>query len=200
MSSRRATPIVAAISGLATVVTAVALLSGCASRADEAASKGDYLSADGRVSQIAEENRSDPILFTGPDESGETIDSTDFLGEVVVVNFWYASCPPCRREAPWLQKLNDQYASDGVVFLGVNVRDEAAAAATFAEKFGITYPSIIDHEGEVVLTFAGVASPSAVPTTVILDRQGRYAARIVGIIDESVLDGLIKAALEEPVG
>jgi thiol-disulfide isomerase/thioredoxin len=116
---------------------------------------------------------------------------------VLVVNFWYASCPPCRKEAPWLQELSEQFAPDGVQFLVVGVRDEAPTAASFSEKFGVTYPSIIDGDGAVVLAFTGIAAPSAVPTTVVLDRQGRFAGRIVGIIDQPVLDGLISATVEE---
>lgn len=190
---------VAVGSALAAAVLAVALLGGCASKGELADQRGDYLSADGTVSQIAVENRTEPIAFEGLDESDRAVASTDFAGDILVVNFWYASCPPCRMEAPWLQELSDKFAPDGVQFLGVNVRDEAANARSFAEKFGITYPSIIDHEGEVVLAFAGVAPPSAVPTTIVLDREGRFAARIIGIIDQPVLDGLITAALEEDV-
>ena len=189
--------LVAATSGVLAVVAAAALFSGCASPAEIAEQDGNYLSADGTVSQIAVENREATIEFEGVDETGQTITSSDYLGDVLVVNFWYASCPPCRTEAPWLQELSEQFAPDGVQFIGVNVRDEAPTAASFSKKFGITYPSIIDGDGEVVLAFSGIAAPSAVPTTVVLDREGRLAARVVGIIDQSVLDGLISSTLEE---
>lgn len=189
--------LVAAASGVLAIVAAAALFSGCASRAEIAEQEGNYLSADGTVSQISVENREGTIEFEGVDEASGTITSTDYLGDVLVVNFWYASCPPCRMEAPWLQELSEQFAPDGVQFIGVNVRDEAPTAASFSEKFGVTYPSIIDGDGAVVLAFTGIAAPSAVPTTVVLDRQGRFAARIVGIIDQPVLDGLITSTLEE---
>lgn len=189
--------LVAAASGGLAIVAAAALLSGCASRAEIAEQEGNYLSADGTVSHIAVENRETTIEFEGLDETGRTITSSDYLGEVLVVNFWYASCPPCRKEAAWLQELSKQFAPDGVQFLGVSVRDEAPTAASFSEKFGVTYPSIIDGDGAVVLAFTRIAAPSAVPTTVVLDRQGRFAGRIVGIIDQPVLDGLISATVEE---
>lgn len=197
--SRLHVRLVAAGSGLLAITLGVSLLAGCATRADVAQQAGDYLSPDGRVSQIAEKNRSDPIVFDGTDELDNPVSSEDFLGTVLVVNFWYASCPPCRMEAPWLQELSEEFADDDVQFLGVNVRDEPPQARSFAEKFGVTYPSIIDHDASVVLAFAGIASPRAVPTTVILDREGRFAARIVGIIEKSVLDGLITATLEDSV-
>jgi peroxiredoxin len=197
MTVQRKQRIVAAVSGLAALATAALMFTGCASRSDVAESRGDYLSADGTVSQTAIDNRDTVIEFSGTGEDGETIKSSDYLGNVLVVNFWYASCPPCRREAPWLQELSEQYKPDGVQFLGVNVRDEPATAAAFSEKFEITYPSIIDESGEVTLAFAGIAPPSAVPTTIVLDAEGRVAARILGIIDKALLDGLIAATLAE---
>ena len=98
-------------------------------------------------------------------------------------------------EAPWLEELNQKYAADGVQFLGVNIRDGAQTAQVFAEKFGITYPSIIDSDGLVTLAFSGLASPTAVPTTLVLDRDGTVASRIVGLLEKSTLDALIRTAL-----
>jgi thiol-disulfide isomerase/thioredoxin len=118
---------------------------------------------------------------------------------VVVVNFWYAACPPCRAEAPDLKALDEQFSPDGVVFIGVNVRDSAPTAAAFAATFDIAYPSILDATDRNVLSaFAGQIAPGAVPTTIILDREGRVAARIVGLIpSRTTLATLIEDALAE---
>lgn len=156
-----------------------------------------YVSGDGTVSEFPFAERTDPIEFEGVDEFGNERASEQYLGQVLVVNFWYAACPPCRVEAPWLEELSATYANEGVSFLGVNVRDSADTALAFTESFGIGYPSLIDDQGAVALAFAGVASPTAVPTTVVLDKHGRPASRIVGLIDKSVLDTLIRSALAE---
>lgn len=192
--------------GLAVRVTAVViatavlvLATGCSSSEDELGdSGGSYVSGDGTVSEFAIDDRGEPIEFTGETDTDATVTAEQYRGQVLVVNFWYAACPPCRVEAPWLEELSQQFADDGVQFLGVNIRDGKATAQTFATSFGITYPSVIDTDGAVTLAFTGLASPTAVPTTIVLDRQGRPAGRIVGLIDKSVLESLIEAALEEP--
>ena len=158
-----------------------------------------YISGDGAYTVIAEADRGEPIEFEGVIETGDTVSSDDYRGEVLVVNFWYAACPPCRLEAPDLEALSQQFAPDGVRFLGVNIYDQAPTAMSFAEEFGVTYPSILDvNDGSVRLAFAGQVAPNAVPTTLVLDQQGRVAARISGVISEpSVLRSMITDVLAE---
>lgn len=156
-----------------------------------------YISGNGAYTEIKPNAREAAVTFTGTSESGKTISSSDFAGKVYVVNFWYASCPPCRSEAPDLKALSATYAN--VPFLGVNIFDSADVAATFATKFGITYPSIVDADkGSVQLAFAGAVAPNAVPTTLVIDRSGRVAARISGLIrDKSILAGMIDTVVAE---
>ncbi|MBF4632643.1 TlpA family protein disulfide reductase [Clavibacter phaseoli] len=157
----------------------------------------NYIAGDGTVVEIPPENRGDSIGFAGIDEHGNPVASTDYAGRILVVNFWYAECPPCRLEAPDLEALNQQYQDQGVAFLGVNVRDEADTARAFATQFGITYPSIIDTvDSGVQLAFAGKIAPNAVPSTIILDTEGRLAARVTGLAEKSVLNALISTVLE----
>lgn len=158
-----------------------------------------YISGDGAYTIFAPEERAAPIEFEGEIETGETVSSDDYRGDVLVVNFWYAGCPPCRLEAPDLEALAQQFADEGVSFLGVNIRDQAATALSFAEEFGVTYPSVIDtNDGRVQLAFAGQVAPNAVPTTLVLDREGRVAARIAGLVSEpSVLRSMIADTLAE---
>jgi thiol-disulfide isomerase/thioredoxin len=156
-----------------------------------------YISGNGAYTEIKPNAREAAITFTGTSESGKTVSSTDFAGKVYVVNFWYASCPPCRSEAPDLKALSEKYKDVG--FLGVNIYDSADVAATFATKFGIPYPSIIDADkGSVQLAFAGSVAPNAVPTTLVVDRSGKVAARISGLIrDKSILAGMIDTVVAE---
>lgn len=169
-----------------------------AAQYEEGSNKG-YISADGSVTEWPAESRTAPVDFTGTTEYGDELSASDYLGKVLVVNFWYAGCPPCRAEAPDLKELSDKYAHDEVAFIGVNVRDQAGTALAFSESFGITYPSIIDaNDGAAALAFAGKASPNAVPTTIVLDADGRPASRILGQIPgKSTLDTLIRETLAE---
>lgn len=195
--------------GVRLVVPAVVLailLAGCTDQASdlagqyESGSGSGYVSGDGRVVQPPASEREDPVAFAGTLDTGDAFDSADAAGKVMVVNFWYASCPPCREEAPDLAKLRTQFAGDDVVMLGVNVSDTADVARGFEEKFGVGYPSIVDAaDNAVQLAFAGgKLAPNSVPTTLILDRQGRVAARISGLIESpSVVADIVDELLAE---
>jgi thiol-disulfide isomerase/thioredoxin len=190
------------VSAIAVALACALLLSGCASDplADQyrAGSGKNYIAGDGSVTEIVAENRSDAVVFEGVDESGGTISSRELLGEVIVVNFWYAGCAPCRAEAPVLEEAFEESASTGVAFVGVNVRDQAETAQTFNAEFGVTYSSIIDTNGQAQLAFATNVPPNAVPTTLVLDRQGRVAARILGQLkNASILTTIISDVAAE---
>ncbi|RLP75665.1 TlpA family protein disulfide reductase [Mycetocola tolaasinivorans] len=178
-------------------------LSGCANEklaADyTSADNKNYVAGDGSVTEVAAADREKPVEYSGKDEHGKTISSKDLLGEVVVMNYWYAGCAPCRAEAPDLQALNEKYDGKGAQFVGVNVFDQAETALAFNKTYGITYPSILDvNDGSVKLAFTGQVRPNAVPTTLVIDKQGRVAARILGkISDRSILDTLIRDAIAE---
>ncbi len=157
-----------------------------------------YVSGDGAYTEIPPAQREDPVEFSGPTVDGGTFDSASLAGRVAVVNFWYAGCPPCRVEAPGLASLASEL--DDIAFVGVNVYDTADVARTFDEQNGIDYPSILDvASGSVQLAFAGAVAPNAVPTTLVLDRSGRVAARISGLIrDPSILRTMIQTVQAEP--
>jgi hypothetical protein len=84
-----------------------------------------------------------------------------------------------------------------VRFLGINVRDTVATARAFERNFGITYPSVEDLNGQVLLAMTDYVPPQAVPTTIVLDRSGRVSARILGIAERSTLESLITTVLDE---
>ena len=196
---RRLTPLIL-------LAAAALLLAGCSSDplADqyrEGSSKG-FIAGDGSVTEIDLADRGEPIEFSGVTETGETVTSADTLGEVLVVNFWYASCAPCRAEASDLQGLNAQFENEGASFLGVNVRDQAPNAIAFNETYSITYPSVLDVDaGTMQLAFSGSIPPNAVPTTLVLDAEGRVAARILGqVTSPSILETLIRDTIAESPG
>jgi len=190
-----------ALIGLAAV--AALLLTGCTSdplaeQYREGSNKG-YIAGDGSITEIAVAERGEPVEFAGLAETGESVTSDDYRGEVTVVNFWYASCAPCRAEADDLQSLSAQFDGAGARFLGVNVRDQAPNALAFRETYAITYPSVLDvDDGAVQLAFSGSIPPNAVPTTLVLDTAGRVAARVLGAIPEaSILKTLITDTIAE---
>ena len=188
---------------LALAALALLVLAGCA--ADPLATQYEngtnqnYISGDGSLTVIAEADRGPAVEFEGETDAGELVSSADYAGEVLVINFWYAACPPCRLEAPDLQALAEQFDGEGASFLGVNVRDQAENARNFAEKWGISYPSVIDaNDGNMLYAFAGTVAPNAVPTTLVIDKQGRVAARFLGLVSEpSTLEAIINDVIAE---
>ena len=138
-------------------------------------------------------------MFSGTTEDGDTVSSADLAGEVTLVNFWYAGCGPCRAEAPILEKTFADMQDDGVRFLGVNIYDGPEQATSFEEKFGISYPSLLAREdAELKLAFASWTPLSAVPITLVLDREGRVAARFIGAVrDDTSLPTIIGDVVAE---
>ena len=174
------------------------LLAACSSSSDAASeANAGYVSGDGVVVEIPPEGRAEPLEIRGTTYDGDDFDSTALRGAPLLINVWYASCPPCRVEAPALKAVHSEYSALGVEFVGVNTRDKAGPAAAFEETFGITYPSIPDTDGAVIASMDGSVSPNAVPTTLILDAEGRVAARIAGAADQSTLESLLDAVLAE---
>jgi len=183
------------------LIAATLVISGCASDplADQfrAGDNKNYIAGDGTVTEFAIGNRPDFEAFSGVTESGQTLESSAFEGSVVVMNWWYAACAPCRAEATDLANLSLEFKGEAE-FIGVNVRDSAETALAFDRRFGIEYPSLMDSQsGQVSLAFTGVVSPQAVPTTIVIDRDGRVASRILGRIEPSILRTLIQTVVNE---
>ena len=189
---------------LISAVLLAGLVAGCSGQGSLEQNYGDvaqqdYFSSDGAFSFVAAANREGSLQFSGQLDIEGSWNSADYEGQPIVVNFWFAGCPPCRLEAEDLEALHQDFEADGVQFIGVNILDGPETARTFAEEFGVTYPSLMDaNSGLVRLSFAGEASPNAVPTTLVLDRQHRVAARVNGLItDVDLLETMITDVLAE---
>jgi thiol-disulfide isomerase/thioredoxin len=185
-----------------TLAAFVLTSSGCATDSlAEQFREGDnknYIAGDGTVTEYALGSRPKAADWAGVSESGDNLSSDQLTGVITVMNFWYAGCAPCRVEMPELIELQDQFLSDEVQFIGVNVRDTADTALAFARQVDLNFPSVMDAKtGSVVLGFTGVVTPQAVPTTLVIDSEGNVSARVLGRIDKAILEELIKTVVRE---
>lgn len=135
--------------------------------------------------------RVDAPALTATTLDGEAFDLSGLRGSIVVINVWGSWCAPCRAETPDLVRVAQATASQGVAFIGINTRDNRAAARAFVRSFKVPYPSVEDAEGQLLLNFHGTIPTSVVPTTVVIDRQGKVAARIIGPVSYNTLKGIV---------
>lgn len=139
-----------------------------------------------------------------PDLSGKTIaggqlDVASYKGKVVVLNVWGSWCSPCRAEAPNFEKVYKDLKDKGVQFVGINTRDpKTRNALAFEKQQGVTYPSLYDPTGKLMLRFKkGTLNPQAIPSTLVLDREGKIAARSLSALSEDKLRSMIDPVLAE---
>ena len=131
--------------------------------------------------------------FTMPALDGDgTISLSTYEGRVVVLNFWASWCAPCRLEASGLERAWADFRGRGVQFLGINYRDDRAAARAFQEEFGITYPSVFDPGGTLAFDYELIG----LPTTFIIGPDGRIIYRFTGYLSGTVL----RSALADVLG
>ncbi len=135
--------------------------------------------------------------LTGQDLDGKPLSTSDYPGDILVINLWGSWCAPCRAEAPDLAQESMDTQDSGVQFLGIDTRDNAAAGRAFSKRFEISYPSFDESATTVLLELAGVVPLSAVPSTVFVDAEGEIAARVIGRVDGSTLRGIVDDLIAE---
>lgn len=190
---------------LLAALLAGAFLVGCSSTVASTAgdrvsnTEAGYVAGDGSITVIDPSQR-----VAAPDVTGTTLDGKPFSlaalkGKVVALNVWASWCAPCRAEAPTLERTYTDLAPKGVEFVGLDTRDSQAAGKAFVDTYDITYPNVIDTDGKLQLLFRESLPPQAIPSTIIIDQQGRVAGRIIGKASESSLKGIIEPLLaQEP--
>jgi thiol-disulfide isomerase/thioredoxin len=181
----------------ALAATATLGLAGCSGGDAQAVPDQGYIAGQGSVAAIGAADRDDPVVFRGTTLDGGRFDVRDHRGKVVVVNVWASWCPPCIAEAPDLQQVWAGSDPRQVQFVGIDTQDNVAAARAHEKRFGVTYPSIEDDGGRVLLALRGSLPPKAIPSTLVLDRRGRVAARVLGQVPASTLRALLSDALAE---
>lgn len=157
----------------------------------------NYIAGDGSIETLSAAKRKGAVSVSGTTLDGKKWSVGDERGKVVVLNVWGAWCGPCQNEMPHLQKVWAGYEKSGapVQFMGLDQRDSVAAARSTLRKFGLTYPSLRDDGGRTLLGLQGKAATT--PTTLVLDRKGRIAARVSGETTETTLRTLVDDVVKE---
>lgn len=180
------------------------VLAGCSSDGgssiNEQMRQGDekgYVAGDGAIEQLGPEQRERTVSLSGTTLENENWTSAEHAGEVLVVNVWGSWCGPCVAEAPDLEQVATDLREEGepVQFIGVNHRDTVQNALAFQDVHEVSYPSLQDDGGRTLAQLGALAVSR--PTTLVLDGQGRLAARVNGQVDASTLRALVDDVLTD---
>jgi thiol-disulfide isomerase/thioredoxin len=171
------------------------LLAGCSG--NEVGSSGDqgYVAGKGIITSVDPADREAPGPVSGTTLDGRETSLDDYRGKVVVLNVWGSWCPPCRAEAPMLAAAARDLRDKGVVFLGINSRNpERAGPKAYEQRFKIPYDSLYDPTGRTLLAFRGTLPANAIPSTVVVDAEGRVAGSVIGTVTRTTLYDLVEDA------
>ncbi|MFD5552288.1 TlpA family protein disulfide reductase [Streptomyces sp. NPDC127068] len=194
LPARAARPVLPALGA----VLAALALTACSGAAGSGGGGGSAVDGLG-IRTVVEEERPDAPELRGETLDGERLDlgGPQYAGKVVVVNVWGSWCVPCRAEAKHLVKAAERTEDRGVAFVGINTRDPGKGPArAFEEEYGVPYPSFYDPAGKLLLRFPkGYLHPQSIPSTVVIDRNGKVAASKIGDLDERHLRRMIDPLL-----
>jgi len=199
--SARHAQLVRVASAVIAAMVAIAL-GGCSSSDVDQTTPGTRYEFDGATpaGQVIDASQ----RVAAPAFSGELLDGTPFRsedleGDIAVINFWGSWCAPCRVETPDFQAVYAELRDDGVQFLGIDVKDNREMASAFMDNVGAEYPSLFDPRGEVALAFRGFPA-NVVPSTIVLDTQGRVAGVYTGAVGRDDLRSVLSSLLQETDG
>ncbi|MFD8424219.1 TlpA family protein disulfide reductase [Streptomyces sp. NPDC059466] len=187
---------------LVTAGAAVALLvlSACGSGGTSGGSgRTNFVAGKDGISTVAKGSRVDAPDLSGATVDGRKLDVADYKGKVVVLNMWGSWCPPCRAEAPNFVKVAKDTEAKGVQFVGINTRDpETSLARAFEKQYGVPYPSLYDPTAKLMLRFKkGTLNPQTIPSTLVIDRDGKVAARTLQALSEDKLREMLDPIIAE---
>jgi len=171
-------------------------LSACSTSGDNATGNNGYVSGDGTITVIDPADREQAPTLEGDKLGGGTLDTADYAGKTIVLNVWGSWCGECRAEAEGLVQASKELAAkteNQVAFVGLNTRDPSEAPAlSYVREFDVPYPSLVDQDSKLLLNFYGIISPSAIPSTLVIDAEGRLAAVVSGPTTADTLVDLVE--------
>ncbi|MFI6877653.1 TlpA family protein disulfide reductase [Streptomyces sp. NPDC050400] len=159
----------------------------------------NFVTNSGGISTVKQGDRHDAPVLAGKDLSGKALSAADYKGKVLVVNVWGSWCAPCRAEAKYFAKVSEQTKDQDVQFIGINTRDpQSDQAIAFEKDYGVTYPSFYDPSGKLLLKFdKGTLNPQGIPNTLVIDRDGKIAARSLQALNDKKLREMIDPVIAE---
>ena len=178
---RRIAVVVVAVAAAAAVVAGVALAGGGGTGLAPESGTGEVRVVGSRVAVLPEADRRPLPAFAGQTLDGRRLDLASFRGRPLVLNFWSSWCGPCRAEQEGLELANRTLSRREVPLVGINIRDDPGAAVSYLEEFGVGYPSLFDRPATLAARL-GALGPQAPPYTLVVDAQGRVAARVFGAL------------------
>lgn len=199
MTPVRTAPVAARAVRAGAAVLLLAAAAGCSGSGNtiaDQARRGDdlgYLAGDGAVQQLAPQDRRPAVTLRGTTLDGSAWDLAAQRGKLVVVNVWGSWCQPCQAEAPHVEQAYQALRARGVGFIGIDVGEGPQTGAAAARKWQLTYPSLSDPDRVLAAGLDGLAN--ATPSTLVIDEQGRIAARVSGAVTSAAtITGLVEDA------
>jgi thiol-disulfide isomerase/thioredoxin len=171
-----------AIRACGVILAGALALAACSTSGGSQTGGQSFVAGDQSITVLSPDKRPTLGSLRGQTIDGQSIDVAAQKGHVVVLNVWGSWCVPCQKEAPALEKAAKQLAPQGVSFIGINVKEDGNRdrAAAFQRAYGISYPSLFDADSTALLALRGAVAANAIPATVVIDQNGRIAARISG--------------------
>ncbi|SED80790.1 Thiol-disulfide isomerase or thioredoxin [Streptomyces sp. 3213] len=189
-----------AVLSTAGVAVAALVLSACSSGGTSGGSGNtNFITGSDGIATVKKGDRQAAPDLSGKTIDGKTLDTADYKGKVLVVNVWGSWCSPCRAEADNLVQVAKATADKGVQFVGLNTRDTSTEpAVAFEKKYAVPYPSLYDPTGKLMLRFKkGTLNPQAIPSTIVIDRDGKIAARALQALSEEKLREMLDPVIAE---
>ncbi|MYW11596.1 redoxin family protein [Streptomyces sp. SID2563] len=193
---RRFTLLAAPLAAAALAVTLTACDSGT-----KTSGGGDtnFVTGSGGIATAPKGERVEAPELDGETVDGKQLDLADYKGKIIVLNAWGSWCAPCRLEAKYFKQVAEDTKDKGVQFVGINTRDNSKSnAVEFEKAHGTPYPSFYDRTGKLLLRFPkGTFRLQSIPSTVVIDRDGKLAARFVGPMDDTDLHKMLDPLIAE---
>ncbi|WP_405949851.1 TlpA family protein disulfide reductase [Streptomyces prunicolor] len=189
-----------AVLSTAGVAVAALVLSACSSGGTSGGSGNtNFITGSDGIATVKKGDRQAAPDLSGKTIDGKTLNTADYKGKVLVVNVWGSWCSPCRAEADNLVQVAKATADKDVQFVGLNTRDTSTdPAVAFEKKYQVPYPSLYDPTGRLMLRFKkGTLNPQAIPSTIVIDRDGKIAARALQALSEEKLREMLDPVIAE---